>query len=248
MGQKVNPHGFRVGINKDWSAKWFAEKKDFGDILVEDNKVRELIKKETALSGVSEIHIERAAQRIKVSVYTTKPGMVIGKGGAGVEDLRAKVEKITGKRVIINVEEIRNPDIDAQIVAESIAEQLERRVSHRRAMKQAIQRTLRAGAKGIKTQISGRIGGADMARAEGYSEGTIPLQTIRADIDYGFAEADTTYGKMGCKVWIYKGEIIPGLENVEQKKTRKDNKRGRRGSGRNAANRGSRTSSSQRSN
>ena len=244
MGQKVNPHGFRVGINKDWSAKWFADKKDFGDVLVEDNEVRKLIDKETSQSGVSEIHIERAAQRIKVSLYTTKPGMVIGKGGAGVEELRAKVEKLTNKTVIINVEEVKNPDMNAQIVAENIAEQLERRISHRRAMKQAIQRTLRSGAKGIKTLISGRIGGADMARAEGYSEGTIPLQTLRADIDYGFAEADTTYGKMGCKVWIYKGEIIPGMENIEMKKNRRDNRRGRRGSGRNN-NKRARNSSSQ---
>lgn len=247
MGQKVNPHGFRVGVNKDWSSKWFANKQEFGDILVEDNAVRKLIKKETELSGVSEIHIERAAQRIKVSVYTTKPGMVIGKGGAGVDDLRLKVEKLTGKTAIINVEEIKNPDMNAQIVAENIAEQLERRISHRRAMKQAIQRTMRSGAKGIKTLISGRIGGADMARAEGYSEGTIPLQTLRADIDYGFAEADTTYGKMGCKVWIYKGEIIPGMEQIEEKKSRRDNRRGRRDSGRNN-NRGSRSSSSQRNN
>lgn len=241
MGQKVNPHGFRVGVNKDWSSKWFAEKKDFGDILVEDNAVRELLKEETKDAGVSEIHIERAAQRIKVSLFTTKPGMVIGKGGSGVEALKVAVEKLTGKTVIINVEEIKNPDANAQIVAESIAEQLERRVSHRRAMKQAIQRTLRSGAKGIKTQISGRIGGADMARTEGYSEGTIPLQTLRADIDYGFAEADTTYGKMGCKVWIYKGEIIPGMEELE--KDNKNNRRGRRGSGRD--NKGSRSSSSQ---
>ncbi len=247
MGQKVNPHGFRVGVNKDWSSKWFANKQEFGDILVEDNAVRKLIKKETELSGVSEIHIERAAQRIKVSVYTTKPGMVIGKGGSGVDELRLKVEKLTGKTVIINVEEIRNADMNAQIVAENIAEQLERRISHRRAMKQAIQRTMRSGAKGIKTLISGRIGGADMARAEGYSEGTIPLQTLRADIDYGFAEADTTYGKMGCKVWIYKGEIIPGMEQIEEKKSRRDNRRGRRDSGRNN-NRGSRSSSSQRNN
>lgn len=242
MGQKVNPHGFRVGVNKDWSSKWFAEKKDFGDILVEDNEIRDLLAKETEQAGVSEIHIERAAQRIKVSIFTNKPGMVIGKGGAGVEELRKKVEKLTGKTVIINVEEIKNPDLNAQIVAESIAEQLERRISHRRAMKQSIQRTLRSGAKGIKTQVAGRIGGADMARTEGYSEGTIPLQTLRADIDYGFAEADTTYGKMGCKVWIYKGEIIPGMEDLDSK----DKKKGKKGS--NRGRRGSRNSSSQRNN
>ena len=242
MGQKVNPHGFRVGVNKDWSSKWFAEKKDFGDILVEDNEIRDLLAKETEQAGVSEIHIERAAQRIKVSIFTNKPGMVIGKGGAGVEELRKKVEKLTGKTVIINVEEIKNPDLNAQIVAESIAEQLERRISHRRAMKQSMQRTLRSGAKGIKTQVAGRIGGADMARTEGYSEGTIPLQTLRADIDYGFAEADTTYGKMGCKVWIYKGEIIPGMEDLDSK----DKKKGKKGS--NRGRRGSRNSSSQRNN
>lgn len=242
MGQKVNPHGFRVGVNKDWSSKWFAEKKDFGDILVEDNEIRDLLAKETEQAGVSEIHIERAAQRIKVSIFTNKPGMVIGKGGAGVEELRKKVEKLTGKTVIINVEEIKNADLNAQIVAESIAEQLERRISHRRAMKQSIQRTLRSGAKGIKTQVAGRIGGADMARTEGYSEGTIPLQTLRADIDYGFAEADTTYGKMGCKVWIYKGEIIPGMEDLDSK----DKKKGKKGS--NRGRRGSRNSSSQRNN
>lgn len=238
MGQKVNPHGFRVGVNKDWSSKWFANKHDFGDILVEDNDIREFLKEETKESGVSEIHIERAAQRIKVSIFTTKPGMVIGKGGSGVEALREAVEKMTGKTVIINVEEIKNPDMNAQIVAESIAEQLERRISHRRAMKQSIQRTMRAGAKGIKTQISGRIGGADMARTEGYSEGTIPLQTLRADIDYGFAEADTTYGKMGCKVWIYKGEIIPGMEEL------KEENKGNRNKGRRGSNKGSRNSSS----
>lgn len=242
MGQKVNPHGFRVGVNKDWSSKWFAEKKDFGNILVEDNEIRKLLAKETVQAGVSEIHIERAAQRIKVSIFTNKPGMVIGKGGAGVEGLRKKVEDLTGKTVIINVEEIKNPDLNAQIVAESIAEQLERRISHRRAMKQSMQRTLRAGAKGIKAQVAGRIGGADMARTEGYSEGTIPLQTLRADIDYGFAEADTTYGKMGCKVWIYKGEIIPGMEDLDSK----DKKKGKKGS--NRGRRGSRNSSSQRNN
>lgn len=226
MGQKVNPHGLRVGIIKDWDSRWFAEKKDFGDLLVEDHNIRKLVKKETELSGVSKIEIERASNRIKVSVYTAKPGMVIGKAGAGVEELRKKVEKLTGKKVIINVEEIKNPDVNAQLVAESIAQQLERRVSFRRAMKQSIQRTLRAGAKGIKTAVSGRLGGADMARTEGYSEGTIPLQTLRADIEYGFAEADTTYGKLGVKVWIYKGEVLPGMKSAEEPKPqRRDNNR-----------------------
>ncbi len=233
MGQKVNPHGLRVGVIKDWNSKWFAEKKDFGDILVEDYKIRELVKKETFLSGVSKIEIERAANRVKLSVYTSKPGMVIGKAGAGVEELKKKVEKLTKKSVIINIEEIKNPDTNAQLVAENIAAQLERRVTFRRAMKQSIQRSMRAGAKGIKTAVSGRLGGADIARTEGYSEGTIPLQTLRANIDYGFAEADTTYGKIGVKVWIYKGEVLPGMraeDEIERPKRefrRRDN-RGRR--------------------
>ncbi len=225
MGQKVHPHGLRVGIIKDWGSKWFDDKKDFGDLLVEDHSIRDLIKKETFLAGVSKIDIERASQRIKVTIFTAKPGMVIGKGGAGVEELKQKVEKLTGKSVIVNIEEIRNADTNAQLVAENIAGQLERRISFRRAMKQSIQRSMRAGAKGIKTQVSGRLGGADMARTEGYSEGTIPLQTLRADIDYGFAEADTTYGKLGIKVWLYKGEILPGMKSVEEKPDRRDRKR-----------------------
>ena len=211
MGQKVSPKGFRVGVIKEWDSKWYANKKDFSELLVEDHKIRELVKKEVYDAGISDIEIERAVNNIKVSVYTGKPGMVIGKGGAGVEELKKKVEKIApGKRVIINVEEIKNQDVDAQLVAENIAAQLENRITFRRAMKQAVQRTMRAGAKGIKTMVSGRLGGADMARSEGYSEGTIPLQTLRANIDYGFAEADTEYGKIGCKVWIYKGEVLPG--------------------------------------
>ncbi len=209
MGQKVNPHGLRVGIIKDWDSKWFADKKSFGDNLVEDYKIREFIKEKLFLAGVSKIEIERAANRLKVTIHTAKPGMVIGKGGAGVEELRLDLEKLTKKSVVVNVEEIKIPELDAQLVAENIAAQLEKRVSFRRAMKQAIQRTMRFGAKGIKTAVSGRLGGADMARTEGYSEGTIPLQTLRADIDYGFAEADTTYGKLGVKVWIYKGEVLP---------------------------------------
>ncbi|MEJ8751777.1 30S ribosomal protein S3 [Lagierella sp. ICN-221743] len=231
MGQKVNPHGLRVGVIKDWSSKWFADKKDFADLLVEDNEIRKLVKKEVYLAGVSEIKIERASNKIKVTIETAKPGMVIGRQGAGVEVLRNKLEKLTDKQVIINVEEVKRPDLDAQLVAESIAASLERRVSFRRAMKQAIQRSMRAGAKGIKTSVSGRVGGADMARTEGYSEGTIPLQTLRADISYGFAEADTTYGKLGVKVWIYKGQVLPGMKEAEVpevKDNRRKNKRNRK--------------------
>jgi len=209
MGQKVNPHGLRVGIIKDWDSRWYTDKENFSDYLVEDYRIREHIKEKLFIAGISRIEIERAANRIKLSIHTAKPGMVIGRGGSGVEALRKELEKMTGKNVIVNVEEVKVMELDAQLVAENIASQLERRISFRRAMKQAIQRTMRAGAKGIKTSVSGRLGGADMARTEGYSEGTIPLQTLRADIDYGFAEADTTYGKLGVKVWIYKGEILP---------------------------------------
>jgi len=219
MGQKVNPHGLRVGIIKDWDSKWYADKKTFNEYLVEDNKIREFVKKKLFISGVSKIEIERAANRVKVTVHTAKPGMVIGKGGSGVEELRLNLEKLTKKSVVINVEEIKIPELDAQLVAENIASQLERRVSFRRAMKQSIQRTMRAGGKGIKTSVSGRLGGADMARTEGYSEGTIPLQTLRADIDYGFAEADTTYGKLGVKVWLYKGEVLPTKKEEKAKNT-----------------------------
>ena len=226
MGQKVNPHGLRVGIIKDWDSKWYANKKDFSDLLIEDNKIREYIKTKLYAAGIAKIEIERAANRVKVSISTGKPGMVIGRGGVGVEELRAELEKLTGKSVVVNVEEIKNPDMDAVLVAESIAEALERRISFRRAMKQAIQRTMRAGAKGIKTSVSGRLGGADMARTEGYSEGTIPLQTLRADIDYGFAEADTTYGKLGVKVWLYKGEVLPQARNGQPRE--RDNKKRRR--------------------
>lgn len=218
MGQKVNPHGLRVGIVKDWDSKWYADKKTFNEYLVEDHKIREFVKKKLFISGISKIEIERAANRIKLTVFTAKPGMVIGKGGSGVEELRLDIEKMTKKSVVVNVEEIKNAELDAQLVAENIAAQLERRVSFRRAMKQAIQRTMRFGGKGIKTQVAGRVGGADMARTEGYSEGSIPLQTLRADIDYGFAEANTTFGKLGIKVWIYKGEILPTkkVEKVEE--------------------------------
>lgn len=222
MGQKVNPHGLRVGIVKDWDSKWYADKKTFNEYLVEDHKIREFVKKKLFISGISKVEIERAANRIKLTVFTAKPGMVIGKGGSGVEELRIDIEKMTKKSVVVNVEEIKIAELDAQLVAENIAAQLERRVSFRRAMKQAIQRTMRFGGKGIKTQVAGRVGGADMARTEGYSEGSIPLQTLRADIDYGFAEANTTFGKLGIKVWIYKGEILPTKkvvkveENVEK--------------------------------
>lgn len=209
MGQKVNPHGQRVGIIKDWDSKWYADKDNFSDFLIEDYKIRKLIKEKLYIAGISKIEIERAAKRIKISVYTAKPGMVIGKGGSGVEALRKDIEKLTKKNVIVNVEEVKITELNAQLVAENICGQLERRTSFRRAMKQAIQRTMRCGAKGIKTSVAGRVGGADMARTEGYSEGTIPLQTLRADIDYGFSEANTTYGKLGVKVWIYKGEVLP---------------------------------------
>ena len=226
MGQKVNPHGLRVGIIKDWDSKWYADKENFSDYLIEDYKIREYVKEKLFVAGISRIEIERAANRIKLSIHTAKPGMVIGRGGSGVEALRKDIEKLTGKDVIVNVEEVKVMELDAQLVAENIASQLERRVSFRRAMKQAIQRTMRSGAKGMKTSVSGRLGGADMARTDGYSEGTIPLQTLRADIDYGFAEADTTYGKLGVKVWIYKGEVLP-TKNEEDKdgKTNKRNPR-----------------------
>lgn len=209
MGQKVNPHGLRIGIIKDWDTKWYAGKKDFAELLVEDYKIRKYLKKKLFISGVARIEIERAANKIKLNIHTAKPGLVIGKGGTGIEQLRNEVEKLTGKSVLINITEIKNPEINAQLVAENIAGQLERRISFRRAMKQAMSRAMKAGAKGIKTAVSGRIGGAEIARTEHYHEGTIPLQTLRADIDYGFAEADTTYGKLGVKVWIYKGEVLP---------------------------------------
>lgn len=209
MGQKMDPHGLRVGIIKDWSSKWYANSKDFGDYLVEDHKIREYVKKKLYVSGISKIEIERTAKFVKVNVYTAKPGLVIGKGGNLAEALKTELEKMIGKEVNLNIVEVKNIDVDAQLVAENIATQLEKRISFRRAMKQAMQKTMKAGALGIKTAVSGRLGGADMARTEFYKEGTIPLQTLRADIDYGFAEADTTYGKIGVKVWIYKGEVLP---------------------------------------
>ena len=208
MGQKVNPHGLRVGIIKDWDTKWYAEK-DFADYLVEDVKIRKFIKKKLYAAGVSKIAIERTAGRVKISVYTAKPGIVIGKNGQAIEELKGEIQKLTSQKEAVNIEEIKRPETDAQLVAERIALDLENRVTFRRAMKQAMGRTMKFGAKGIKTAVSGRLGGADIARTESYHDGTIPLQTLRADIDYGFAEADTTYGKLGVKVWIYKGEVLP---------------------------------------
>ena len=208
MGQKVNPHGLRVGVIKDWDSKWYAEK-DFADCLVEDYKIRNFLKKRLYSAGVSRIEIERASEKVKVILYTAKPGIVIGKGGAEIEKVKNELAKLIDKKVFIDIKEIKRPDRDAQLVAENIALQLENRISFRRAMKSTMQRTMRAGAQGIKTSVSGRLGGADMARTEFYSEGTIPLQTLRADIDYGFAEADTTYGKVGVKAWVYNGEVLP---------------------------------------
>ena len=214
MGQKVHPNGLRVGVIKDWNSKWYADDKNFSDYLVEDYKIRKFVKNKLFVSGISKIEIERTAKFVRVNVYTAKPGLVIGKGGNLAEELKNQLSKMIGKDVNLNIVEVKNIDLDAQLVAENICNQLERRISFRRAMKQAMQKTMKAGALGIKTAVSGRLGGADMARTEFYKEGTIPLQTIRADIDYGFYEANTTYGKLGVKVWIYKGEVLP-----EKKKT-----------------------------
>ncbi len=208
MGQKVNPHGIRVGIIKDWDSRWYADKKSYGENLVEDYKLRVFLKKKLFLAGVAKIEIEKFANKIRLSIHAAKPGIVIGKGGSEIEKLKKDVENLTGKSVILNVIEVKAPDMDAQLVAENIASQLERRISFRKAMKQCMTRTMKMGAKGIKAAVSGRVGGAEIARTEQYHEGTIPLQTLRADIDYGFAEADTTYGKLGVKVWIYKGEVL----------------------------------------
>ena len=208
MGQKVNPHGLRVGVIKDWDSKWYAEG-DFADCLIEDYNIRKFLKKRLYSAGVSKIEIERASDKVKIIIYTAKPGLVIGKGGAEIEKVKAELAAYTDKKLIVAIKEVKRPDRDAQLVAENIASQLENRVSFRRAMKSCMGRTMKTGAKGIKTAVSGRLGGADIARTEFYSEGTIPLQTLRADIDYGFAEADTTYGKLGVKVWIYKGEVLP---------------------------------------
>ncbi len=208
MGQKVHPHGLRVGVIKNWDSRWYADNKDFGDTLVEDYNLRKTLKKKLYAFGVAKIEIERTKQKVRIHIHCAKPGLVIGKGGSEIEKLRAQCEKILGKDVAIDIVEVKHPDLNAQLVAENIAQQLEKRISFRRAMKQAIGRTMKFGAKGIKTQCSGRLGGAEIARAEQYHEGTIPLQTIRADIDYGFAEANTTYGKIGVKVWLYKGEVL----------------------------------------
>lgn len=213
MGQKVHPHGLRVGIIKDWEAKWYADKNNYSDFLQEDLKIREYVKQRLIDSGISRVIIERAANRLKIDIHTARPGMVIGRGGSEVDALRQSIENMTDKKVQINVIEVKNPDLDAQLVAENIASQLIRRVSFRRAMKQAMTRAMRMGAEGCKVQSSGRLGGAEMARREGYSEGSVPLHTLRADIDYGFAEAETTYGKIGIKVWIYKGEILPEVKD-----------------------------------
>jgi small subunit ribosomal protein S3 len=216
MGQKVNPHGLRVGVIKDWDSRWYAEA-DFADCLVEDNEIRKYLKKRLYSAGVSKIEIERASDRVKVIIHTAKPGVVIGKGGSEIEKLKADLQKKIDKKLIVDIKEVKRPDKDAQLVAENIAAQLENRVSFRRAMKSTMSRTMKAGALGIKTAAAGRLGGADMARTEFYSEGTIPLQTLRADIDYGFAEANTTYGKVGVKVWIYKGEVLPSKKEGSDK-------------------------------
>ena len=215
MGQKVNPHGLRVGVIKDWDSKWYAEDADFSEFLVEDYNIRKFLKEKLFAAGISKIEIERASDRVKVIIYTAKPGVVIGKGGAEIEVTKKELSKLTDKKVLVDIKEIKRPDRDAQLAAENVAAQLENRVAFRRAMKSVMGRAMKSGALGIKTSCSGRLGGADMARTEFYSEGTIPLQTLRADIDYGFAEADTTYGKVGVKVWIYKGEVLPTKGNKE---------------------------------
>ena len=245
MGQKVSPHGLRVGVIKDWDSKWYADKANFADYLVEDNKVREYVKKKLYVAGVSKVLIERAAEnKMRVIVLTAKPGMVIGSSGAGIDNLRAELKKLTGKDIDISIEEVRRSEMDAQLTAESIAQALERRVSFRRAMKQAIGRTMKAGAKGIKVLCSGRLGGAEIARSEKYSEGNVPLHTLRADIDYGFAEADTTYGKIGVKVWINHGEILDkGLQGAirEEKREKRERRPRKDGERRDRRDRGERS-------
>lgn len=218
MGQKVNPNGFRVGVIKDWNTRWYASKKDFADFLVEDRKIRDFVKTKYFLASISRIEIDRAAGKITVSIFTARPGMLIGKGGAGIETIKEEIKKAIGKDVSVNIMEIRDPDSDAQLVAENIASQLEKRISFRRAMKQAMGRAMQKNSvKGIKLMVSGRLGGAEIARSEGYHDGSIPLQTMRADIQYGFAEAKTTYGRIGCKVWIYKGELL-GKRGASEKR------------------------------
>lgn len=215
MGQKVSPHGLRVGIIKDWSSTWYADKKEFSDKLVEDYKIRKYLKNLLKASGIDRLTIERKGGKVKVDIYTAKPGMIIGKGGAAIEELKKNLAKLVNKQVDLNIVEIKEVDMSATLVAENIAAQLERRISFRKAMKQSMQKTMKAGALGIKTAVSGRLGGAEIARTEHYSEGTIPLQTLRADIDYGFAEAKTTFGIIGVKVWIYKGQVLPAKKNVK---------------------------------
>ncbi len=226
MGQKVNPHGLRVGIIKDWDSRWFASKKDFGDTLVEDYNLRKTLKKQLYGAGIPKIEIERDGKKVRIHIHCAKPGMIIGKGGSEIEKLRLQCEKMLNKPVVINIVEVKQPDLNAQLVAESIATQLEKRISFRRAMKQAIGRAMRFGAKGIKTQCSGRLGGAEIARGEQYHEGTIPLQTLRADIDYGFAEANTTYGKIGVKVWLYRGEVLHEVQNSRPNNRRRPRREG----------------------
>ena len=236
MGQKVNPHGFRVGVIKDWDSRWYASNEKVGDLLVEDHKIRVYLKKLLYAAGVSKIEIERSNEVVTVYLHVARPGVVIGKGGEQIEQYRKDVEKLIGKTVKLNIVEVRNPDMDAQLVAENIAAQLEKRISHRRAMKNSMGRAMRAGARGIKVMVSGRLGGAEIARSECYHDGTIPLQTIRADIDYGFAEANTTYGKIGIKVWIYKGEVLAQTlrttpRTLDTKNFRERNERPRRREG-----------------
>ena len=231
MGQKVNPNGLRVGVIKDWESRWYAKKQDFGDTLVEDYELREYLLKTLAPAGVPKVEIERSASRVRINIHVAKPGMVIGRGGAEIEKLKATLEKKLGKSVSLNIVEIKNPDVNAQLVAENIAAQLERRISFRRALKQAIGRAMKLGAKGIKCQASGRLGGADIARSEPYKEGTLPLQTIRADIDYGFAEAKTTYGRIGVKVWIYSGEVLQVSNNEERRRPERRRPRQRKEGG-----------------
>lgn len=217
MGQKVNPKGFRVGVIKDWDARWYANKKDFKHLLYEDYQLRKYVKNKLYASGVSKVDIERAGGRVRINVFTAKPGIVIGRGGQEVEVLRQELEKMSGKKVSVNITEVKRPELDAQLVAESVASSLERRIAFRRAMKQTVNRTMRMGAEGIKIMCAGRLAGAEIARTEWYAEGKVPLHTLRADIDYGFAEANTAYGKIGIKVWIYKGEVLPRrVEKVKE--------------------------------
>ena len=218
MGQKINPIGFRLGIVRDWDAKWYADKKDFSKFLLEDIKIRRFIEKRLANASVSRIEIERAAKKINVSIHTAKPGLVIGKGGSEVEKLRKEINSLTGKNIHINIVEIKKPDLDAKLVGESMARQLEARIAFRRVQRQATQRSMRAGAKGVKTQVSGRLNGADMARVEWHTEGTVPLHTLRADIDYAWVEAATTYGNLGVKTWIYRGEVLPDKPRVNNRR------------------------------